>query len=144
MTDAELDEQELNTALEMIDTQLQEKPQENFPVEAETQNSEISIDEITKVALDSYKDIQAHSDEIYSAFYGNVATRIDRSDSSKQMLVESQRLKIESINALASLAGAKAKLIAAQQKANSGSKMGVIINTQSGNDVGINLANLAD
>ena len=54
-----------------------------------------------------------------------------------------KRLKIESINALASLANAKARLISAQNRSNQGN-VGVFINSQRGEDVGINLANLGD
>ena len=59
------------------------------------------------------------------------------------MLTDSQRIKIESINALASLANAKARLISAQNRSNQGN-VGVFINSQKWEDVGINLANLSD
>lgn len=130
---------ELDKALEIIE----QETKEVAVVEEQPLQQEISVDDITRLAMESYKDIQKKSDEIYDAFYGVVATRQDRSDVSKQMLSDSQRLKIESINALASLANAKAKLIAAQNKAVKGN-VGVFIDTKSGNDVGINLANLGD
>jgi hypothetical protein len=151
MTEIEYDEQELNKelgldndeidkALSMIDeTQKEVIKKEETPVPKE----EITIDDITKVALDSYKDIQKHSEEIYDAFYGRVATNQDRTDVSKQMLTDSQRIKIESINALANLANAKAKLIAAERRAAQGN-VGIFVNSQKGEDVGINLASLAD
>ena len=95
--------------------------------------------------MESYKDIQKHSEEIYDAFYGRVATNQDRTDVSKQMLTDSQRLKIESINALTNLANAKAKLIAAQARANQqAAQVGVFVNAKDGEDVGINLTNLKD
>ena len=136
----EVSENEIDDALALIDEDQKEIIEK--PKESEKQ-SEISIDDITRVALESYKDIQKHSEEIYDAFYGRVATNQDRTDVSKQMLTDSQRIKIESINALASLANAKARLIAAQNKANQGN-VGVFINPQKGEDVGINLANLGD
>ena len=132
---------EIDKALSMIDETQKDivEKKEETPIVKE----EISIDDITKVALDSYKDIQKHSEEIYDAFYGVVATRQDRSDVSKQMLTDSQRIKIESINALANLANAKAKLISAERRAAQGN-VGVFINSKKGEEVGINLANLAD
>lgn len=136
----EVSENEIDDALALIDEDQKEIIEK--PKEPEKQ-PEISIDDITRVALESYKDIQKHSEEIYDAFYGRVATNQDRTDVSKQMLTDSQRIKIESINALASLANAKARLIAAQNKANQGN-VGVFINSQKGEDVGINLANLSD
>ena len=142
MTEAELDDDEIKNALDLIEQneiETKEKTEVAIPEAAK----EISIDDITRVALESYKDIQKHSEEIYDAFYGDIVTGKRRDDTSKLMLTDSQRLKIESINALASLANAKAKLISAQNKAASGN-VGVFINSQKGEDVGINLANLGD
>lgn len=136
----EVSENEIDDALALIDEDQKEIIEKSKEPEKQP---EISIDDITRVALESYKDIQKHSEEIYDAFYGRVATNQDRTDVSKQMLTDSQRIKIESINALASLANAKARLIAAQNKANQGN-VGVFINPQKGEDVGINLANLSD
>lgn len=141
MTELELDEDEIKNALDIIEQdELAKKEEATTEI---VPKKEITIDDITNLAMDSYKDIQKHSDEIYDAFYGRVATNQDRTDVSKQMLTDSQRLKIESIQALASLANAKAKLIAAQNKASQGN-VGVFINSKSGDDVGINLSNLAD
>lgn len=142
MTEIEIDEDEIKNALDLID-QDEIIVKEKTEVASQKTTEEITIDDITRVALESYKDIQKHSEEIYDAFYGRVATNQDRTDVSKQMLTDSQRLKIESINALASLANAKAKLISAQNKAASGN-VGVFINSKKGEDVGINLANLSD
>lgn len=142
MTEIEMDEDEIKNALDLID-QDEIIVKEKTEVASQKTTEEITIDDITRVALESYKDIQKHSEEIYDAFYGRVATNQDRTDVSKQMLTDSQRLKIESINALASLANAKAKLISAQNKAASGN-VGVFINSKKGEEVGINLANLGD
>ena len=142
MTEAELDDDEIKNALDLIEQneiEAKEKTEVAIPEAAK----EISIDDITRVALESYKDIQKHSEEIYDAFYGDIITGKKRDDVSKQMLTDSQRIKIESINALASLANAKARLIAAQNRSNQGN-VGVFINSQKGEDVGINLANLGD
>lgn len=136
----EVSENEIDNALALIDEDQKEIIEK--PKEPEIK-SEISIDDITRVALESYKDIQKHSEEIYDAFYGDIVTGKKRDDVSKQMLTDSQRIKIESINALASLANAKARLISAQNKSNQGN-VGVFINSQRGEDVGINLANLGD
>ena len=136
----EVSENEIDNALALIDEDQKEIIEK--PKEPEIK-PEISIDDITRVALESYKDIQKHSEEIYDAFYGDIVTGRKRDDVSKQMLTDSQRIKIESINALASLANAKARLISAQNKSNQGN-VGVFINSQRGEDVGINLANLGD
>lgn len=142
MTEIEIDEDEIKNALDLID-QDEIIVKEKTEVASQKTTEEITIDDITRVALESYKDIQKHSEEIYDAFYGDIVTGKRRDDTSKLMLTDSQRLKIESINALASLANAKAKLIAAQNRSNQGN-VGVFINSQKGEDVGINLANLGD
>lgn len=140
----DISKDEIDKALDIIDNeqkQLIAKEEETIPEKKE----EISIDDITRVALESYKDIQKKSEEIYDAFYGRVATNQDRTDVSKQMLTDSQRLKIESINALTNLANAKAKLIAAQTRASQqAAQVGVFVNAKDGEDVGINLTNLKD
>lgn len=142
-TVAEVDEDEIDRALGLIskeETEIAEKKAE--PPAAPAGAPEISIDDITRMAVDSYNDVRRHADDIYDAFYDVVATRQDRSDVSKQMLADSQRLKIESINALASLANAKARLLQAQNRASG--NVGVFIQSKSGDDVGINLRNLED
>lgn len=143
MTEAELDDDEIKNALDLIE-QNEIEAKEKTEVAIPEAVKEISIDDITKAALESYNDIQKHSEEIYDAFYGVVATRQDRSDVSKQMLTDSQRLKIESMQVLANLANAKARLISAERKAAATGNVGVFINSKNGEDVGINLSNLAD
>ena len=136
----EIFEDEIDNALSLIENdEKQLVKKEEVPVVKQ----EISIDDITKVALESYKDIQKHSEDIYQGLYSGVVTYRDRTDASKNTLIESQRLKIESINALTNLANAKAKLIAAQAKATQGN-VGIFIDTKKGEDLGINLANLKD
>lgn len=144
ITEAELDEDEINKAIDLIDKEQEALAVlENKEVAEVQPKKEITISDITQMAAESYNDVSKKSDEIYDAFYGVVATRQDRSDVSKQMLVESQRLKIESMQVMANLANAQARLINAQNKAASGN-VGVFINSKDGSDVGINLSNLAD
>ena len=81
------------------------------------------------------------SDEVYDLFYQPIALKQDRSDVSKQSLIESIRLKVEMANSLAALAQAKAKLEMAKSKLQAGSG-NVFINAQDGADVGINLKEL--
>lgn len=142
-------EDEITKALGLIDEQTKEVSKEDEKEIIEKKNSDdddgYTIDDIINVTLNSIQDINKKSNEIYDAFYGTVATRQDRSDVSKQMLVESQRLKNESIQNLVALANAKAKVIAAKAKAaNVGAANGIIINTSSADQVGINLDNLKD
>lgn len=143
MTEAELDEDEINKALGLIEQEQTEIEEKKETEVAEIKPQNFDGDKLIGMAVDSFNDVSKKADEIYDAFYGVVATRQDRSDVSKQMLSDSQRLKIESMNAVANMFNAQARLLAAQQKQATGN-VGVFVNTKAGEDVGINLANLAD
>ena len=143
MTEAEIDEDEINKALGLIDkeqSEIEEKKSQEVTIQ---KKQDFDGNSLIGMAVDSFNDVSKKADEIYDAFYGNVATRQDRSDVSKQMLTDSQRLKIESMNAVANMFNAQARLLAAQQKQMTGN-VGVFVNAKNGEDVGINLANLAD
>ena len=106
-----------------------------------TNNVNTAIEDLTQIALKQMAKIDKKTDEIYDLFYTPLALRQDRSDASKVALLDSQRIKVEMINALAGLASAKAKLEMAKQKQIAGNT-GIYVNTQSGSEVGISLSNL--
>ena len=138
-----IDTKEIENALDYIDTQLSEVKKETKEISTteEVKKQETTIEDLTQIALKEFSKIGKNTDEIYDLFYKPLALRQDRSDASKQALIESQRLKVEMINALAGLANAKAKLEQAKQK-QIGNAMGIYVNSQSGNEVGISLHNL--
>ena len=139
----DIDTNEIENALDYIDTQLSEVKKETKEITTaeEVKKQETTIEDLTQIALKEFSKIGKNTDDIFNLFYNPIALRQDRSDASKQALVESQRLKVEMINALAGLANAKAKLEQAKQK-QIGNAMGVYVNSQSGNEVGISLHNL--
>lgn len=139
----DIDTNEIENALDYIDTQLSEVKKETKEITTveEVKKQETTIEDLTQIALKEFSKIGKNTDDIFNLFYNPIALRQDRSDASKQALVESQRLKVEMINALASLANAKAKLEQAKQK-QIGNAMGVYVNSQPGNEVGISLHNL--
>ena len=139
----DIDTNEIENALDYIDTQLSEvkKGTKEITTVEEVKKQETTIEDLTQIALKEFSKIGKNTDDIFNLFYNPIALRQDRSDASKQALVESQRLKVEMINALAGLANAKAKLEQAKQK-QIGNTMGVYVNSQSGNEVGISLHNL--
>ena len=139
----DIDTNEIENALNYIDTQLSEVKKETKEITTveEVKKQETTIEDLTQIALKEFSKIGKNTDDIFNLFYNPIALRQDRSDASKQALVESQRLKVEMINALAGLANAKAKLEQAKQK-QIGNAMGVYVNSQSGNEVGISLHNL--
>ena len=139
----DIDTNEIENALDYIDTQLSEVKKETKEITTaeEVNKQETTIEDLTQIALKEFSKIGKNTDDIFNLFYNPIALRQDRSDASKQALVESQRLKVEMINALAGLANAKAKLEQAKQK-QIGNAMGVYVNSQPGNEVGISLHNL--
>ena len=104
------------------------------------QAKEISIDDLTNKVLESVMDVNKKTDEVYDKFFTPISIGKDRSDVSKQSLMDSIRLKNESMQNIASVINAKAKLIAAQ---NQSAKVGIMVQSKSGEDVGINLENLS-
>lgn len=138
----DVDQNEVENTLEYIDSQLEVVKENTRAISTveEAVEQEHTIDELTALALKQMSKVDKKTDEIYDLFYGPLATRQDRSDASKVALLDSQRIKVEMINALAGLASAKAKLEIAKQKQVGAT--GIFVNTQSGNDVGISLTNL--
>jgi hypothetical protein len=139
----EINKEEVENTLEYIDTQLAavKEQTKTITTQEEAEIQEHSIEDLTKIALEQMNKVDKKTDEIYDLFYKPLALRQDRSDASKVALLDSQRIKVEMINALASLASAKAKLELAKQKQITGNT-GIYVNTQAGSDVGISLSNL--
>jgi hypothetical protein len=139
----EINKEEVENTLEYIDTQLAavKEQTKTITTQEEAEIQEHSIEDLTKIALEQMNKVDKKTDEIYDLFYKPLALRQDRSDASKVALLDSQRIKVEMINALASLASAKAKIEMAKQKQITGNT-GIYVNTQAGSDVGISLSNL--
>ena len=140
-----IDKEEVENTLDYIDTQLATVKEQTKAITTpeEIKQQEHSIEDLTQIALKQMSKIDKKTDEIYDLFYTPLAMRKDRSDASKVALLDSQRIKVEMINALAGLASAKAKLEMAKQKQMTGNT-GIYVNTQNGADVGISLSNLWD
>ena len=132
----------IDDALSLIDGGQAVEKKEVLPAEKTVKPAErFDIDDLTAGVLKSVDDVNKKTDEVYDMFYTPIALGKDRSDVSKQSLMDSIRLKNEAMANVTAIINAKAKLVAAQnQQAN---KMGVIIQAQSGADVGINLDNLS-
>ena len=142
---SDIDKEEVENTLDYIDTQLATVKEQTKAITTpeEIKQQEHSIEDLTQIALKQMSKIDKKTDEIYDLFYTPLAMRQDRSDASKVALLDSQRIKVEMINALAGLASAKAKLEMAKQKQMTGNT-GIYVNTQNGADVGISLSNLWD
>ena len=134
---------DIESTIDFIDNQLAEVKKETKVAKTEDdfKKQQTSIDTLTALALEKMKKVDDKTDEIYDLFYKPLATRMDRSDASKEALIESQRIKVEMINALAGLANAQAKLEMARVKSATGNN-NILINTMNGQDVGISLHNI--
>lgn len=93
-----------------------------------------SFDNLATKIMDRLNDVDDTARIIHELFYHDLALGKDRSESSKVALLEALKIRMESPKTLVELTKALAKL----QTANK-SQVGIQINTQSGEDVGINL-----
>ena len=133
---------EVEDTINYIDNQLSsiKETTKELKTTEEIDEQVASVDDLTKLALEQFSKLDKNTDDLYQLFYTPIALRQDRSDASKIALLDSQRLKVEMIQALTGLITAKNKLEASKQKV--AGNMGVFVNTVPGNDVGISLHNL--
>jgi hypothetical protein len=137
-----INKSEVEDTISYIDNQLSniKETSKELKTTEEIDEQVASVDGLTKLALEQFSKLDKNTDDLYQLFYTPIALRQDRSDASKVALLDSQRLKVEMIQALTGLITAKNKLEAAKQKTTS--NMGVFVNAVPGNDVGISLHNL--
>lgn len=137
------DSEEIENTLDFIDNQLTTVKSQTKEIKTieDVEKQETTIEDLTQVALNQLNKVDKNTDEIYDLFYKNILLGKDRTDVSKQSLVESQRIKVELINALTGLANAKAKLEIAKSKVSTGN-VGIFVDTMNQNQAGINLHNL--
>lgn len=116
----------------------------SYSEEVATQSKQIkpiqpTTENLAEIVIKKVDSNDAVAKEIYDLFYGELALGRDRSSSSKEALLRSLELKVESSKALVELAKALAKKD--QSNANN---VGVFVNTKSGDDFGINIKNIQD
>ena len=98
-----------------------------------------STTDISEIVLKKVDSNDAVAKEIYDLFYGGLALGKDHSESSKEALLRSLELKVESSKTLVELIKALNK-----KEQNSNGNVGVFVNTKSGEDFGINIKNIQD
>lgn len=138
-----VDLKEVENTIEYIDNQLATVKQETKQIvtEEDVAKQETTIEDLTQLALSQLGKVDKNTDEIYQLFYGPLALKQDRSESSKMALLDSQRLKVEMVQALANLAQAKSKLELAKAKMATGN-VGVFVDTMNQGQAGISIHNL--
>lgn len=137
-----IEEDDIDKAISIIDSknEVEETKKQSTDAVPAARNDEFSVDSLTKVVLDSVKDVNNKGDELYDMFYTPIALGKDRSDASKIAILDVLHAKNESVANVAQLINAKARLLQAQNAQSA--KVGVIVNAKSGDEVGINLSNL--
>lgn len=99
-----------------------------------------SFETIATKVLDRLNNVDDTAKIIHELFYHDLALGKDHSESSKIALLEALKVRMESPKTLVELAKALAKLQSAATK----SQVGIQINTQNGEQVGINLEALKE
>jgi len=97
-----------------------------------------SLEELANVVLNKVNSNDDVAKQIYDLFYGELALGKDRSTSSKEALLRSLELKIESSKVLTELAKA---IVKKEQNKNAGN-VGVFVNTKEGDQFGIDIKNI--
>lgn len=99
-----------------------------------------SFETIANKVVDRLNDVDGTAKTIHELFYHDLVLGKDHSESSKIALLEALKVRMESPKTLVELAKALAKLQSAANK----SQVGIQINTQNGEQVGINLEALKE
>lgn len=107
-------------------------------VKAVVKSDPSSLEDLSKIILNKVDGNDRIAKEIYDLFYGPLALEKDHSSSSKEALLRSLELRVESSKVLAELAKAVVKKEEGTNKGN----VGVFINTKSGEDFGIDIKNI--
>lgn len=99
-----------------------------------------TLTSLSSIILNKVDDNDKIAKEIYDLFYSPLALGKDHSSSSKDNLLRSLELRVESSKVLAELA----KAIAKKEEQGKNSNVGVFVNTKSGDDFGIDIKNIQD
>jgi hypothetical protein len=96
------------------------------------------LDNLKDMVLSSVTKVEKNTDLVFDHYLTEVLTRNDRSESTKNTLVEILRVKNESMGNITNIINALAKIEASKnQKAGS-----VLIQSKSASEVGINFSNM--
>ncbi|MDR0676559.1 MAG: hypothetical protein LBF97_05935 [Elusimicrobiota bacterium] len=128
---------EIDTALQEIEKSLQTK--ENEKIE-EVKKSNLSLESLTEQILERTDKVDRNTDTLFEHYLSEILKSKDHSESTKNLLIESQRLKNEGNANLVEIIKAVAKIKAAEMSP----KNGIFIQTKSADDVGINLNNFQE
>ena len=124
-------DQEIDEVLGLINKELTTTEETKDLVKKEDLTS---FDFLIGKALKNIDNVDNTADDIHELFYRDLVMKHDHSESSKVAMIEALRIKSENVKTISDLMKSIAKIKTSQD-----SRVGIQINTQSGEDVGINL-----
>lgn len=127
-------EDDINDILKELETEnkdIVEVPQNTPPAVVETKTE----DELINIALEKNENLEGQLNAAVDVFMDGLTRGTDRSHSSKEQLIEALKTKLEINKTLLEMAKIK-------NKKNTGDKIGVMIQTVSPTQSGINIANI--
>lgn len=125
---------DIENALNEIENSLQKESKKEIK---EAVKNSLSLEDLTEQILERTNRVDNNTDQLFEHFFSEVLKSKDHSESTKNLLIESQRLKNEGNANLVEIIKAAAKIKAAEMSP----KNGVFISTKSGDEVDINLSN---
>jgi hypothetical protein len=128
---------EIDNALQEIENSLQQE-KDIKDIDKHKKNN-ISLESLTEEILARTNKVDQNTDTLFEHYLSEILKSKDHSESTKQLLIESQRLKNESNGNLVEIIKAVARIRAAEISP----KNNVFIKTQTSEDVGISLEALA-
>lgn len=123
---------EIENALNEIEISLEKKEKEIIKKE------QFSLDELTKQILERTNKVDKNTDVLFEHYLSEILKSKDHSESTKNLLIETQRLKNESNSNIVEIVKAALKLKAAEMSP----KNGIFIQTKTADEIGIDLKNL--
>ncbi len=130
-------EAELDQALREINNEI--TIQETKDVSVVKKEDATSFESIATKVLEKLGGVDDVADKIHELFYHDLALGKDHSESSKIALLEALKVKMETPKTMVELAKALAKIQSAKE-----TKVGIQINTQPGEGLGIDLSKLKE
>ena len=123
---------EIVKALELLNNEL--TTQSQGTTEVAKKEDLTSLEFLVGKALKNIDNVDSTADDIHELFYRELVMKHDHSESSKVAMIEALRIKSENVKTISDLMKSITKLKTSQD-----SRVGIQINTQPGEAVGINL-----
>jgi hypothetical protein len=128
---------EIDNALQEIEKSLQKEDKKDIK---EYEKNNLSLESLTEQILARTNKVDQNTDTLFEHYLSEILKSKDHSESTKQLLIESQRLKNEGNANLVEIIKAVARIRAAEISP----KNGVFIQTKTSDEIGISLEALKE